>query len=147
MAILKTTDLNHMVKAGTVLEFFSAYQDLELDRMLKLCQPEGKISFEPLGDEGKGKIYELGHFLWGTLMECFPDIDNTVISTEADENDNIIAKVKIFGTQVKDFAGIPSKGKRFDSDHIFIFHFDNEGLIDNININWDHSSFCTQLGL
>ena len=79
-------------------------------------------------------------------MDCFPDLDNTVTSTQIDEAGNVICVVKIFGTQAKDFAGISSKGLRFDSDHIFIFHFDDDNKIDNISINWDHANFSRQLG-
>ncbi|CAN5124338.1 hypothetical protein BH23BAC1_BH23BAC1_31310 [soil metagenome] len=147
MEISKKTDLNDLVKTGTVLEFFSAYQELDINRMLGLCDQHGEVTFEPLGDAGKGKINELGKNLWLGLMDSFPDLDNTVISSEADNQGNIIAKVNIHGTQEKDFANIPSKNLRFGSDHIFIFHFNEQGLIDKININWDHSSFCSQLGL
>jgi hypothetical protein len=53
---------------------------------------------------------------------------------------------EIFGTQQKEFAGIPSKGLRFESDHIFIFRFNSQDKIENITINWDHGSFRHQLG-
>jgi len=52
----------------------------------------------------------------------------------------------ICGTQAKDFADIPNKGLRFESDHIFIFHLNDENKIDNIKVSWNHADFKKQLG-
>jgi hypothetical protein len=148
---MKTTtqqqeNVDALAKKGSCIQFFSAYQDMDLDRMLGLCQPNGDIFFEPLGDAGKGKIYETGKGLWSAIMNSFPDLDNTVRSQTYDESKNqVLCNVVIFGKQKKDFAGIPAKGLRFDSDHIFIFQFDDHGKIDKINITWDHESFVKQL--
>jgi predicted ester cyclase len=114
--------------------------------MLSFCDPEGEVYFKPLGDAGKGKIGELGKAIWTALIDCFPDIDNTVDATVAEEEDSVRCQVVIRGTQAKDFAGIVSKGKKFDSDHIFIFRLNNAGKIDRIEISWDHEDFQRQLG-
>lgn len=138
--------IDALSKKGTCIEFFSAYQDMDIERMLSLCNPEGQIFFEPLGDDGKGKIYEVGKAIWSALMDAFPDLDNTVKSQQYDETQNAVrCSVVIFGKQQKDFAGIPAKGLRFDSDHIFIFRFDDNSKIDHIHINWNHDSFVKQL--
>lgn len=147
--IMKTTrkeNVDVLSKKGSCIEFFSAYQDMELDRMIGLCNPEGDVHFVPLGEAGKGKIGEFGRNLWAALMDAFPDLDNTVISTGLDENSNSVScNVSIFGTQKKEFAGIPPKGNRFESDHIFIFRFNEAEKIDNISINWNHDSLVEQL--
>lgn len=142
----KQENLDIISKKGTCIEFFSAYQDMDIDRMLGLCDPQGIISFEPLGDAFKGKIYETGKGVWSALMASFPDLDNTVKQQQYNETDNSIGCiVDIFGTQEKDFAGIPSKGNKFDSEHIFIFRFNEEEKIKDIRINWNHESFVNQL--
>lgn len=141
-----TTNLTDLSRKGTAIEFFSAYQDLDIDRMMGLCEPEGEVHFQPLGEGGRGKIGELGKGLWLALMDCFPDLDNTVTATRSDEEGNVTCEVKIFGTQAKDFAGIINKKKGFESEHIFIFHFNEDDKIDRISIDWDHQSFCQQLG-
>ena len=134
------------LKKGICLEFFSAYQDLELDRMLSLCDPEGNISFIPLGSDYSGKIHEAGKGLWAALMDAFLDLDNTVTDQQYDEVDNAVTcTVDIFGTQQKDFAGLPTLGKRFRSEHIFIFKFTEENKIRDIQVNWNHDSFVEQL--
>jgi hypothetical protein len=142
----KTESVETLSKKGTCIEFFSAYQDMDLDRMLALCNVNGTIAFEPLGESFKGKIYEIGKGLWAALMESFPDLDNTVKNQTYSEADNsVTCQVAIFGTQAKEFAGLPDKGNGFDSDHIFIFRFDEKGKISDIKINWDHDSFVKQL--
>ena len=60
--------------------------------------------------------------------------------------DIVRCQVVIRGTQAKDFAGIPNKGKSFDSDHIFIFRLNPTGKIERIEIEWDHADFQRQLG-
>jgi steroid delta-isomerase-like uncharacterized protein len=127
------------------VSFMFAYQQRNVEKMLSFCDPAGEVNFRPLGDSGKGKIGELGRAVWSSLIDCFPDIDNTVDAAIAEEGDSIRCQVVIRGTQAKDFAGITSKGKSFDSDHIFIFHLNNDGKIDRIEISWDHADFQRQL--
>lgn len=133
-------------KKGTCIEFFSAYQNMDIERMMQLCDPTGEVHFEPLGEAGKGKIGEFGKNLWLALMDAFPNLDNTVIKAEMNEAQNTVTcTVSIFGTQEKEFAGIPSKGNRFESDHVFIFRFNENEQVDSINIRWDHERFVQQL--
>ncbi len=75
-------------------------------------------------------------------MDCFPDLDNTVDTLSVD-GDHITCKVDIFGTQAKEFMGIPSQGLRFESDHVFIFQFDQKGQITDLKISWDHARFIS----
>ena len=127
------------------VQFMFAYQQRNVDKMLSFCNPDGDIHFLPLGENGKGKIGELGKALWTLLIDCFPDIDNTLDAAVAEEENTVRCQVVIRGTQEKDFAGIPTKGKHFDSDHIFIFHLNQENKIDSISVQWDHADFQKQL--
>lgn len=127
------------------VNFMFAYQQRDVNKMLSYCNPNGEVWFKPLGQAGKGTIGELGKAIWTSLIDSFPDIDNTVDATIAEDGDAVRCQVVISGTQAKDFAGIESKGKRFDSDHIFIFHLDDENKIDRIHVSWDHEDFQRQL--
>ena len=129
------------------VSFMFAYQRHDVSKMLSFCDLEGTVLFKPMGDAGEGTIGELGKNLWSALIDCFPDIDNTVDTSIAGDGDLVRCQVVIRGTQAKDFAGIPSKGKKFDSDHIFIFHLNPAGKIDRIEIEWDHADFQKQLGV
>jgi len=128
------------------VEFMFAYQQRNVEKMLGFCNPDGEVHFLPLGESGKGKIGELGRTIWSLLIECFPDIDNTLDAAVAEEENTVRCQVVIRGTQVKDFAGIVNKGKHFDSDHIFIFHLNSNNKIDSIHVSWDHADFQRQLG-
>ncbi len=142
----QTESLDALAKKGTCIEFFSAYQDMDLDRMLALCDKNGDIAFLPLGEPFKGKIHEVGKGLWSAIMDSFPNLDNTVRSQRYDQaTDTVICEVVIFGKQEKEFASMPSKGNDFDSDHIFIFRFNEKGKITDLTINWDHDGFVRQL--
>jgi hypothetical protein len=127
------------------VEFMFSYQQRNVPQMLSFCDPEGEVWFMPLGEAGRGKIGELGKAIWTSLIDSFPDIDNTVDATIAEDGESVRCQVVISGTQAKDFAGIVSKGKHFDSDHIFIFHLNDQQLIDSIHVSWDHQDFQRQL--
>lgn len=61
------------------------------------------------------------------------------------DNDAIECKVLIFGTQKKDFLGLPAKGLRFESEHIFVFRFNDDDQIVDLTIDWDNAGFVAQL--
>jgi len=128
------------------VEFMFSYQQRNVEKMLSFCDPEGSVYFEPMGDAGKGTIGELGKNIWTALIDSFPDIDNTLDAAVAEDENTVTCQVVIRGTQAKDFAGIKSQGKHFDSDHIFIFHLNPQNKIDAIRISWDHADFQQQLG-
>jgi hypothetical protein len=131
---------------NTCVQFMFAYQQKNLEKMLSFCNLNGTVEFLPLGEAGKGKIGELGKAIWGGLIECFPDIDNTLDAAVAEDDNTVRCQVVIRGTQAKDFADIKSKGLHFESDHIFIFHLKPDNKIDYVKIQWDHEDFKRQLG-
>src|SRR5690242_2136113 len=126
------------------VEFMFAYQQKNLEKMLSFCDPDGTVEFLPLGEAGRGKIGELGRAIWGGLLECFPDIDNTLDAAIAEDENTVRCQVVIRGTQAKDFADIKNMGKHFDSDHIFVFHLNDNNKIDHITIEWNHEDFKRQ---
>lgn len=136
---------NTLSLKSACVNFMFAYQQKNLDKMLSFCNSDGMVEFVPLGKDGIGKIGELGKTIWGALIDSFPDLDNTVDATITEEQNQVRCQVVIRGTQHKDFAGIQSKGKHFDSDHIFIFRLNDNNLIDHIRISWDHEDFKKQL--
>ena len=79
------------------------------------------------------------------LIDSFPNLDNTFNAAVLNADGRVRCQVDIRGTQAKDFAGISSKGKDFENDHIFIFHHNPEGKIDDIEIEWNHADFKRQL--
>ena len=127
------------------VDFMKAYQEQDVQKMLANCSEDGAVSFLPLGADGKGKIQEKGKAIWNALIDSFPTIDNTINSVVM-ENGKVKCDVTIRGKQEKPFGGLPSRGKSFEEDHIFIFKIDDDGFIDEIVINWNHTNFVKQLG-
>lgn len=126
------------------VDFMKAYQEQNVDQMLTNCGDNCTVAFIPLGADGKGNVHQVGKAIWNNIIECFPTIDNTVNSV-VEENGNIRCEASIRGKQVKDFAGLASKGCTFEEDHIFIFKMDESGVIEDISINWNHESLVRQL--
>lgn len=131
---------------NSCVQFMFAYQQRNVDRMLSFCDTEGSVHFLPLGEGGKGKIGELGKAIWTSLIDAFPDIDNTLDAAVAEGDDQVRCQVVIRGTQAKDFGGITSKGQTFDSDHIFVFRLNQHNKINSITVSWDNQDLCKQLG-
>jgi ketosteroid isomerase-like protein len=126
------------------VDFMKAYQEQDVRKMLENCSEEGSVSFLPLGEDGKGKILETGKAIWTALIDSFPSLDNTINSVIT-EKGKVKCDVTIRGKQEKEFGGLPSRGKSFEEDHIFIFKIDDDGFFDDIKITWNHSSFVSQL--
>ena len=145
METLNKISLTEQTRKGACLAFFSAYQDMDTARMIQLATPDATVHFLPMGEDGKGTFWEFGKGVWQLLMDCFPDLDNTVDRLTT-EGDTITAQVAIFGTQTQDFLGITNKGLHFNSDHVFVFQFEGDDRITALTIDWDHAGFCRQLG-
>ena len=126
------------------VDFMKAYQEQNVDKMLSYCDTNCQVVFIPLGEQGTGAAHELGKNIWSALIESFPTIDNTINTTIRDDQ-SVKCEVLIFGRQEKDFAGILSKGKEFEEEHIFVFEVNHDGKISSIRVNWDHENFVRQL--
>lgn len=126
------------------IDFMKAYQDQHVDKMLQFCSPGCNVSFLPLGDGGKGNAHIVGKNIWSALIDCFPNIDNTVHNAVHDNGD-VRCEVTIFGKQEKDFGDLISQGKEFEEDHIFIFRVNDDGYIESITVDWNHDNFVRQL--
>lgn len=145
MQTVQQESVTELSRKGACLAFFTAYDDLDTARMIGLAAPNATVHFLPLGNDGRGSFWEFGKVVWDLLIDCFPDISNAVDSLSA-EGDVVTANVTIGGTQAKEFMGIANKGCRFNSDHVFVFRFNDADQIQDLTINWDHASFVKQLG-
>jgi SnoaL-like polyketide cyclase len=145
MIPVKTTEsLTELTRKGTCIEFFSAYQEMDTERMIHLATPNATVHFVPLGEGGKGLFREFGKTVWSLLMESFPDLDNTVDLITTD-GDSVSCNVFVFGTQQREFMGIPANVFKFGSDHIFVFRFNENDQITHLDIHWNHEQFVAQL--
>ncbi|MCB0602537.1 MAG: hypothetical protein KDC28_14965 [Saprospiraceae bacterium] len=127
------------------LGFLNAYNEKDVPAMLSYFSEDATCHFIPLGDAGKGNVHDLGQSIWTSIIDCFPNVENTVDSIIS-EDGGIRAQVSIRGKQAKDFLGLPNKGLSFESGHIFVFKLSPVHNIEHIDIHWDHEDFVRQLG-
>lgn len=138
---------------GTVRAFFDAYRARDVERMTELCAGNADfryVPFEVWGRQrvlhGDGKVGTVGKAIWTALIDAFPDLTNAVATIRADGQGNAAAEVTIGGTQAKDFGVIACAGGHYDLPHLFLFHVNDEGLIDDLVAYWDNVHWKSQLG-
>lgn len=142
-----------MNAAQTIEAFFDAYRARDIEAMVDACSECAGFHYVPYEIWGKqrvlrgdGKVRAIGKVLWTGLLESFPDLTNEVTSIHADDAGNVAAEVTIRGTQAKVWGTIDNRGKQFAVPHLFLFHVDEEGLIDDIRAYWDGAEMNRQLG-
>lgn len=131
-----TVSLKHVsiqTSIGTVEGFFDAYRRLDIDEMMRYCNPKGRIRIVPLREEGEGEIQTAGRKLWSGMMERFPDLTNTVDFVFSDLDGHVCAEVVMSGAKCKD-------GEHFEVSHAFIFEVSEDGRIQKIRDYWDNST-------
>ena len=133
-------------KQGLVMQFFVNYNNRKIPSMLNTFCADAKVVFIPFEEGGWGNVQVLGKVIWESLIESFPDINHTVRKIKVDAYGYLICKVNIKGTQAKDFPGIRHRGLSFDTDFIYMFHFNEQAQIDYISVNWDNYEWRRQLG-
>jgi steroid delta-isomerase-like uncharacterized protein len=136
-----------------VASFFDAYRAQDTEAMVDLCTETAHFRYVPFENwarqrvvRGDGYVRTIGKVLWTVLIDAFPDLTNEVHFTTADREGNVAVEVTIGGTQAKDFGVLRNSGKPYDLPHVFLFHVDGEGLIDDIVAYWDSADWYRQLG-
>ncbi|GMN06100.1 hypothetical protein MTsPCn5_14890 [Croceitalea sp. MTPC5] len=131
-------------------DFFNAYKNHDLDKATALATPESTFRYIPLGDNGKGKIKGAEGTTWkgiaSALIAAFPDLTNDVKNISIDHQGNAIVQVFIGGTQENEILGIPSQGKYYNVEHLFLLNINDDGLIENITCYWDNWDWFQQIG-
>ena len=141
------------IARSSVEAFFEAYRNQDVHRMVELCSENADCRYVPFevwarqrvvrADE---KVVTVGKPIWTQLIHAFPDLGNEIHSIRSDEEGNVAVEVTIGGTQARDFGSIMNQGRRYDLPHLFLFHVDDEGLIDRVVAYWDTADWYRQLG-
>jgi ketosteroid isomerase-like protein len=132
---------------AVVDEFFTRYRAQDVDGMTDVCSMNADFSYVPFEMWGKqrvlrgdGKVRTIGKPI------AFPNLTNTVHTTTANDDGDVIVEVDIEGTQQLAWGFITPAGKHYSEPHLFVFHVDQDGLIDDITAYWNNAGICTQLG-
>ncbi len=141
------------IAKATVGAFFDAYRARDVERMVELCSDNADFRYVPFEVwarqrvlHGDGKVGTVGKAIWTSLIDAFPDLTNAVTTVRADDQGNVAAEVSIGGTQAKDFGVIACTGGHYDLPHLFLFHVNDDGLIDDLVAYWDNVHWKNQLG-
>jgi ketosteroid isomerase-like protein len=136
-----------------VHSFFDAYREHDVERMVDLCDDTAgfrSVPFELWRKQrvirGYGKVATIGKILWTGLIESFPDLTNEVTKIISADDGRVAVEVVISGTQAKDWGSIRSRGRKFRSPHLFIFHVNDHDKIDSIISYSDNAGVRMQLG-
>ena len=145
--------MSAMTGETVVREFFDRYRRHDVDGMTDLCSLTAEFSYVPFEIWGKqrvlhgdGKVRTVGKTIWHGLIASFPDLTNTVHSVIANDDGDVVAEVDIGGTQMLPWAFVTPARRRYDEPHLFIFHVDVDGMIENITAYWDNAGINRQLG-
>ena len=138
---------------AVVTEFFDRYRAHDVDGMADLCSMNAGFSYVPVELWGKqrvlrgdGKVCSIGKPLWTGLIAAFPDLSNTVHAVTGNDDGDVVAQVDIEGTQQLAWGLVAPVGKHYREPHLFIFHVDEDLLIDSITAYWNDASISQQLG-
>lgn len=135
-----------MKNSEKVQAFFDAYTAHNVNEMLSLCSQNSTFRYVPLGEQGVGSIHEMAAGMWQLYMDAFPDFSTKVISMMEAQAGTIVCETLNGGTQAKDVGGIKNKGRKQYTPHLFIFEFNQDGLIEKIAAFWDNDTIYAQLG-
>jgi ketosteroid isomerase-like protein len=142
------------VPAAQVVEaFFDAYRGHDVERMVELCDERARyrsVPFEICRKQrvvrGNGHVCTIGKLLWTGLINAFPDLTNEVTRIISGNDGQVAAEVMISGTQAQDWVPVRTRGRRFRSPHLFVFHVNDLGKIDSITSYSDNAPVRQQLG-
>jgi steroid delta-isomerase-like uncharacterized protein len=136
-----------------VLHFFDAYRRHDVEAMVDVCADNANFRYvaaEVMRKQrvvrGDGKVRGVGKTWWSSLIDAFPDLTNDVRWVGINDDGNVAAEVTISGTQAKAFGTLENSGKHYDLPHLFLFHVNRDGLIDDIVAYWDTADWYRQLG-
>lgn len=139
--------------ATVVRRFFDAYRRHDVHAMAEMCTDNADFSYAPYEVWGKqrvlrgdGKVKTVGKALWSGFINSFPDLYNEVHEVDANDRGDVIVTCDIGGTQQIAWGFAESHNKPFREPHLFVFHVDTTGLIDNVRAYWNDASINRQLG-
>ncbi len=148
---ISNNESNTIHKRKTVAtSFFEAYKKHDIDAAVSYASSDATFRYVPLGENGIGKINAKEGITWkgiaSALITAFPDLSNDVKSITIDDQGNAIVRVFISGTQEKEILGIPSKGRYYNTEHLFILKINENNKIEDITCFWDNWNWFQQIG-
>jgi steroid delta-isomerase-like uncharacterized protein len=148
-----TTQARSETAVAAVEEFFAQHRKRDVVAMAELCAARASFDYVPFVSHdkqrvitGAGYVNGVGRTIWALGFRAFPDLTNKVHEIFADSDGNAVAEVTISGTQASPYLTLTARGQKFSERHVFRFHVDKAGKIDDIASYWDAAGMNAQLG-
>ncbi|WP_345469253.1 nuclear transport factor 2 family protein [Actinoallomurus oryzae] len=131
-------------------QFHQAYSDHDIDGVLAYLAEDVTIQFptSPHPIRGKQKIRPVWSMVFTTVI---PDIRQEMLSTVTHGQfaacEFVETGTLTIPSEVTDPLGLAPGGRPYSMNMASFFHFDDEGLIDEIRSYWDTGSFAEQIGI
>ncbi|WP_250126687.1 hypothetical protein [Chroococcidiopsis sp. CCMEE 29] len=135
-----------MSNAEKAQAFFDAYTAHDIEGMLALCSQAATFRYVPLGESGTGSVCQEAVGVWRLYIDVFPNFHSEVVSLREGREGSVTCEIVNSGTQAKDIGNIQNKSRSFYAPHLYIFDFDDQGLIEKITCYWDNDTIYAQLG-
>lgn len=139
-----------MQLTDTIHRFHQSYSDHDIDGMLACLADDVTIQFPTSPEPIQGK--ESIRPVWSRVLDTvIPDIRQEVLATVTQDR---MAACEFIETgtltvppAMAESLGLASGGRPYSLKMVSFFHFDDEGLIDEIRSYWDTGSFANQIGI
>ena len=142
-----------MSATAVVEEFFAKQREHDMISMGELCAARATFDYIPFVAHdkqrvvtGNGYVNGVGRTIWSLGFRAFPDLTNEVHDIFAADDGTVVAEVTISGTQAAPYLTLAARGQSFSERHLFRFHVDSDGKIDNITAYWNAGGMNSQLG-
>ena len=114
-----------------------------IDEICVRCAPSfvvirGVVENPPGGLEGVKELVNM-------LRSAFPDL-NATIEDQIAEDDKVVSRMTMRGTQRGEFMGIPPSGKQFEISGISVWLLHDGQLVQEW-VSWDSLGMMQQLGV
>ena len=148
-----TMQFDPSVNERIAVDFFQAFSDHDVDKMVAMCSEDADFSsipFEMWGRQrvlrGDGKVCTIGKPIWKSFIASFPDLKHDVVSVVVSPDGDMAVEVTVSGTQVKDWGPIAAKNMTFSEPNLFLLRVNSSGQISEFVSYWDNASMYRQLG-
>jgi steroid delta-isomerase-like uncharacterized protein len=131
-------------RLAQVLEHVRLENEHDLDAVMRTFGGDGFYDDTPWGDRRAGLAGVRSYY--GEMFRAAPDLHIEVVSARTSE-DAVILEVRISGTHVGTWRGLPGTGRRFEIPLCGIFTFDAENKLAGERIYYDRASVLRQLGV
>lgn len=142
-----------MSATAVVRDFFVEHRAHDTAGMAELCAAGATFDYIPFVAHdkqrkvtGNGYVNGVGRTIWALGFRAFPDASNEVHDVFATDDGSVVAEVTVTGTQAAPYLTLAPRGQSFSERHLFRFHVNGDGKIDDIAAYWNAGGMNAQLG-